>query len=598
MKRILLSAAVLVAVGAFLVIAVGASNQSNATGTYKIQLDNAFGLVQGADFKVAGVPAGKIQKIDLQPSCINGGGNATCRALVTVSVTQRGFGQFHSDAFCESRPQSLIGEYFVECQPGSQGPVLKPGSIIPVSHTQSTIPGDLLQDVMRLPYRERFTLIINELGAAVAGRSDDLQAALRRAVPALTQTDNLLNLLANDSSTLQALTSDSNTVITALANNSAQVTRFVDEAGRTANDTSTQDASLRSSLQQFPGFLEQLKPTMAKLGTAVDANEPVLANLNAATGHNGSSTTGPDRLHELFTDIAPCSTPHSDNQCGFADASKPAIKALGQASAVGTPAMKAAQRPILHLNQFAQATPELAQNLAIVLADLDNRSRAVEPDSRSPGGKGFTGLEALLQYVFNQPLAINSYSQFGHLLAVDAFIDPRCSPYATPQSIANSLAAAGPSYRQCYSWLGPNQPGINEPDPSNPGACVPDPGGAPPGEPGPQTSACKLQPNPATPKAPDTGSGSSPNRSSNTPVSSKGSSSGNGTGSRGGGSSGSGLAQTLGHIFSALGGGTNAPAPAATSSAPTAAAPAGGTGSSGGSSTSQAQQLLNYLLAP
>ena len=100
--------------------------------------------------------------------------------------------------------------------------MLKPGSTIPVAQTQSTIPGDLLQNVMRLPYRQRFTLIINELGAAVAARSEDLGSALRRAVPALAETDNLLNVLANDSSTIQQLTANSDSVVTALANNTAR----------------------------------------------------------------------------------------------------------------------------------------------------------------------------------------------------------------------------------------------------------------------------------------------------------------------------------------------------------------------------------------
>ena len=49
-------------------------------------------------------------------------------------------------------------------------------------------------------------------------------------MPALDQTDNLLNLLANDSHTLQQLTANSDTVITALANNSANVERFITEA--------------------------------------------------------------------------------------------------------------------------------------------------------------------------------------------------------------------------------------------------------------------------------------------------------------------------------------------------------------------------------
>ncbi|MBV9335434.1 MAG: MCE family protein, partial [Solirubrobacterales bacterium] len=216
MKRVLASGALLLAVLAFLLVASGASN-GTAQGTYKIEFDNAFGLVPGADFKVAGVPAGTITGIGLD--------QRTLHAVVTVQVTQAGFGQFRTDAFCQSRPQSLIGEYFIDCEPGRYGKALKPGSTIPVAQTQSTIPADLIQSVMRMPYRERLTLIINELGAAAAGRSGDLEAALRRAVPALTETDNLLNLLANDSNTLKQLTVNSNTVIGALAANSAVVQR-------------------------------------------------------------------------------------------------------------------------------------------------------------------------------------------------------------------------------------------------------------------------------------------------------------------------------------------------------------------------------------
>ncbi|MGZ6579354.1 MAG: MlaD family protein, partial [Solirubrobacteraceae bacterium] len=430
MKRILISAAVLVAVGAVLVISTGGSNSNSSANTYKIELDNAFGLVSGADFKVAGVRAGTIKSIDLD--------QRTLHAVVTVHVTQPGFGAFHSDAFCQSRPHSLIGEYFVECQPGTAGKVLTAGATIPVTHTQTTIPADLLQDVMRMPYRERFTLIINELGAAVAGRSSDLQAALQRAVPALTQTDNLLRLLGNDSQTLQALTANSDAVITALANNSAQVRRFIDEADKAATDTATQQSNLQASLHKLPGFLEQLRPALQKLGAATDANLPVVSNLNAASG----------QLNRLFTDLP-----------AFSRSAVPALRSLGQASVTGKTAVQAANPTITHLNQFARSTPELSGNLAIVLHDLDDRSRAVEPDPRSPNGQGYTGLEAVLQYVFNQTLAINTFGPFGHQLTVDAFVSAMCTPYATPGTIAQNLQTFGSRYRSCYSWLGPNQPG-------------------------------------------------------------------------------------------------------------------------------------------
>jgi ABC-type transporter Mla subunit MlaD len=260
-------------------------------------------------------------------------------------------------------------------------------------------------------------------------------------------------------------------VVTALANNKTQVQRFITEANNTATATAAQQANLASTLRLLPGFLEQLRPTLADLSVAARANQPVLANLNAAA----------PELALLLQNLP-----------GFARAALPAVRSLGQTSLVGKPAVQAAGPTVADLGAFARHTPELAQNLAIVLRDLDDRGRAVEPDSRSPGGKGYTGLEALLQYVFNQTLAINTFGPFGHLLAVNAFVDPKCSPYATPATIAINLKQFGPSYRQCYAWLGPNQPAVNETDPTNPHACVPDPGGAPPGERGPKTTACKL----------------------------------------------------------------------------------------------------------
>jgi virulence factor Mce-like protein len=563
MKRILLSAAIVLAAVGFVVLAGGASN-GNANGTYKIQIDNAFGLVTGAQFKVAGVPAGTIKSIDLDQK--------TLRAVVTVTVNQGGFGHFHTNATCQSRPQSLIGEYFIDCNPGSSGPVLKAGGTIPVSHTQSTIAGDLIQNVMRLPYRQRFTLIINEFGAAAAARSGDLQAALHRAVPALDQTDRLLNLLANDSTTLQNLTRDSNSVITALANNSTNVKRFVTEANRTARATATQDNNLRGTFHNLPATLEQLRPAMAKLSTTATSNTPVLNNLNGAA----------NQLHRFFADLP-----------GFSRSSRPAIKSLGKASVTGKTAAIAAAPTVADLNRFATSTPELAKNLAIVLRDLDTQSRAVERDPRSPGGKGFSGLQALLGYVFNQTLAINTFGPQGHVLAVDAFFNKMCSPYASPATVAMALKQYGPTYRQCYSWLGPNQPGVNTTDPSNPTAPVPDPGGAPPGKPGPATSAAKLTAASVLSNNQTLAAGTTSTTSTTPTTSSTNSSSPTTATSTAAGAATTpatgpaiNLHQTIGQIVS--GTGTRSAAPAAASSSSSPATP----------STSSAQALLNYLLAP
>jgi ABC-type transporter Mla subunit MlaD len=578
MRRILYGALALLGTATFLVFTLGSSGGSSGR-IYRIELDNAYDLVKGGEFKVAGVNAGSIQSITLDPK--------TLHAVVTVQVTQGGFGQFHADAFCQSRPQSLIGEYFVDCQPGSSGPILKSGATIPASHTQSTIPADLVQNIMRLPYRERFTIIINELGAAVAARSEDLQTALRRADPALAETDNLLSLLANDAQTIKQLNVSANAVITALAKNNQKVKNFITYADRASTDSATQASNIQATWQKLPAFLEQLRPAMAKLGAAADAQDPVLVNLNQSASN----------LNTFFHELVP-----------FSHESVPSLKSLGNASVVGRSAVRAATPTVRDLNQFARHTPELAQNLAIVLHALDNRNRAVEPDPRSPdGGRGYTGLEALLQYVYNITTAIDYFGPFGHLLGVDAFVNKVCSPYATPQTLANNIKSDGLSaVRQCYAFLGPNQQGVTEPDPTwnakeatpaNPSACVPDPGGYPvePGYAvhyyGVKTNACKLQPSsPATDHA---AAPSKPSGSTST-TASRGSPASHVAGrvKKTAHNALSTASQTVQKVLGQLFSGVKGAVSGITKS--TGAKVSSGTSTASG----ETQQLLNYLLAP
>ncbi len=577
----------MVLVGAFLVVTIGASNgNGGGAGTYKIELDNAFGLVTGEDFKVAGVVAGSIKSIDLD--------RKTLRAIVTVQVAQRGFGSFRKDVFCESRPQSLIGEYFINCDPGTSSTMLAPGATIPVTHTSSTIPADLIQGIMRMPYRERLTLLINELGAGVAGRSGDLQAALDRAVPALDQTDNLLKLLGE---------------------------RLAHAAGPD-RELERRDHGTREQLQAGGAVRDRGEQHRRRHRDAADRatpdvpEPPGLPGAAAARAREARFRHGRERAcaREPERGLWP------DRPAVHGSAAVLALRAAGDQIArsrvgnwpPGGNRGSADDRPPQRSSR--PSTPELAQNLRIVLDDLDTQSRAVERDPRSPGGVGFSGLEALLGYVFNQTLAINTFGPYGHMLAVDAFVDLRCTPYATPSTIATNLKMFGAaSYRQCYSWLGPNQPGVNEPDPTCTKAngctspCVPDPGGAPPGEKGPTTSACTLAAadtagantaSKRTAASTHAGAGSGGGGGSGgaaSPSAAAGGSSGGGSSSSGGSSGSSGGGTSLGNairgILGVLGlggsGGSSGPSQS------------GASASSSNTSTtpSQTQRLLNYLLA-
>ena len=426
MKRALIALLVAAALGVGWVVLSGVRSNPD-DGKYWAQFDNAFGLIQGGDLKVAGVRAGQITDIKLaRPSN---------RALVAFRIDRKGFGSLRTDVFCESRPQSLIGEYFVDCRPGTAKTVLKPGSVIPVSHTASTVAPDLVNDILRRPYRERLSLIIGSLGAGVAGNSENLNAAIRRASPALRETDRVLGTLAQQNRILADLTANADRVVGDLAANRKDVGRFVTKARDTAQASAERRADIAAGLEQLPGFLEQLQPTMQSLGRVADDQSTALHQLDASSG----------QLTELFDRLGP-----------FADASRPAFRALGGASQTGDRAVRAAPPVISQLAAFSKGTPELGKNLAIVLGHLDDRKHSVEKDPRSPGGQGYSGLEALLQYVYDQTTSTAIFDQSNHILKIGAFVGP-CAPYANEVSLKNNPSLE----RQCGSRLGPSQPGIN-----------------------------------------------------------------------------------------------------------------------------------------
>jgi hypothetical protein len=111
------------------------------------------------------------------------------------------------------------------------------------------------------------------------------------------------------------------------------------------------------------------------------------------------------------------------------------------------------------LNGVAQGTPEAAKDLAIVLEHLDDRKNAIEKDPRSPGGQGYTGLEALLQYVYDQTTSTAIYDQNSHIFKVALFAS-KCANYADPAALKKDPSLA----TDCGSYLGPNQPGLTMPD--------------------------------------------------------------------------------------------------------------------------------------
>ena len=431
MKRALAITLLIAAVGALAVFGTGASDDKSGT-KYWVQLDNAFGLTDGADLKIAGVRAGKVTDMELD--------RKTMRALVGFEVTQTGFDDIRKDVRCETRPQSLIGEYFIDCRPGTSRERLKPGDVIPVEQTETTVPLDLINDIMRRPYRERYSILLSELGAGLAARGPDLNETIRRAVPALRQVDRLLAILAEQRKTIRDLYDDAEEVTTAVALKRDDVTRFVDEARDTAAAAGAEDEGIRRQWRTFPTFLRELRPTLEQLDATATEQIPALSNLRIASPH----------LKALFETLGP-----------YSEASQPAIRSLAEAAQIGRRTVRAAREPVAELRRGVDDLPEAADNLAISLEHIDDPAFAVEKDERAGRGPdgGYTGLESLIRYFFRQSQAINLFDASSYMLKASLFLDRPCANYTDVKMIKD-----GTSPDRCRAWLGPNQPGITSED--------------------------------------------------------------------------------------------------------------------------------------
>src|SRR5918992_6358854 len=109
MRRIFAIAVVTASAAAALILGVGASDDAGVGYEIRAIFDNVSGAVEGEDVKVAGARVGAIKELDV---------TADKKAVVVLEIEEPGFAPFHADARCTIRPQSLIGEKFVECDPG------------------------------------------------------------------------------------------------------------------------------------------------------------------------------------------------------------------------------------------------------------------------------------------------------------------------------------------------------------------------------------------------------------------------------------------------------------------------------------------------
>jgi len=394
MRRLIALIALAVAVPVLAVVGIGAS--IGGGGGYKVRaiFDNAAAVAPGGDVRVAGARVGVVESMDVAPGK---------KAALVLRIDDKRFTPFRRNARCTIVLATFIGEKSVECQPGgAQGggalEEIRHGAgegqhLLPVSRTSSPVDLDIVNDTLRLPFRQRLTILISELGTGLAGRGRELNAVIHRANPAFRETDKILATLGRQNRILANLARDSDTVLAPLAREKARVADFIVQANTTAEASAERSGDIEASIARLPGFLRQLRPLMSDLGGFADQATPVLHDLGLAA----------PATNRVIEQLGPFST-----------AALPAVRSLGKAAAVGTPAVVAARPLTRNLKSFASDAVPVSANLKDLTASLNKSG----------------GLKRFLDYVFNQSTSINGFDSLGHYLRTELIAKLACGIYA------------------------------------------------------------------------------------------------------------------------------------------------------------------------
>ncbi|MGN6258781.1 MAG: MlaD family protein [Solirubrobacterales bacterium] len=396
-RRLLLAAAVVAAIVVVVLLVSGGGE----SGGYRVRaiFDNGSFMVSGEQVRVAGANVGEIESVSVSMP----GETVAYRhgkpvekpgkAIIVMKITDPGFQDFRADASCLIRPQSLIGEKFVDCRPtlprapGTEPPpALKqipsgqPGAgeyLLPLGNNSTSVDPDLINDIQTLPYAQRFRLILNELGGGLAARGKDLEVLVKRANPVLRDVDRAFGILSAQRKQLAQLASDSEEILAPLSRERAHVAGFIANSGAAAEASAEKGPELEEALQKFPTFLREFRQTMVSLKSFSDAGTP---------------------LFEDFGTAAPSLTDATRTLTPFSESLTVALKSLGNAGEASGPYFAEADPVVKKAATLAKSGVVPTGELAKLLVSLEKTG----------------GWDGLTELIYNTTASLNGFDQYGH----------------------------------------------------------------------------------------------------------------------------------------------------------------------------------------
>lgn len=377
---------------------------------------DASPLVTGSTVRAAGVKVGSVREIALD------NGNARVTLEVQPSVLP-----LHQDAQLKIRPVNVLGENYIELDPGSPSQQFMDEAVVPLKRTKSSV---TLQDVLNTfdnPTSTALAAVVTSLGEGVQGSGAEAAAAIKALAPAMRRAEDLGDVLSEQNVALNELVDRVQPVAKALAaKDGKSMDRLVGSTERTLSTLAINQEALDQTLAELPATLTEARRTLREVAGVSNAATPTLRAVRPVT----------DNLTEIVGEL------HR-----FADAADPALASLH-------PVLKRADALL------TQAAPAVAK-----LRKAGPNLRATAKGLRPLGDELLNDhLGDVMAFVKKWSLSSNGEDALSHYLRGMAVV--------TPKTLLNLAESAAPAQAKGTG----NRPS----QPVDPGKALPEvlPGGS------------------------------------------------------------------------------------------------------------------------
>ncbi len=277
--------AICMAILVYLFLAAGGHIRLHRPMYASARVPTAFQLTNNGDVRSAGVKVGSISKIN----------RVGDQAKVEFEIKDKGF-KLYKDAVVEVRTKTLVGENYLDVQPGSPtAGALPRGGTLPLSQAKEAVQLDQILDSLSPSTRKRVQQNLDGAGPGVAGRGQDINRIWAAMKPTSRDGGTVLRVLNNQKREVAALVANTGEVMQAFGDRSQQVQTLARQAKQAAIAAASRDGQLRAAIREIGPTLTQARTSVRNLGDFSARSAPTINELASVSAD----------LQPVLTDLRP-----------------------------------------------------------------------------------------------------------------------------------------------------------------------------------------------------------------------------------------------------------------------------------------------------